>query len=127
MGRDSDSALTEAFRRRASARDLSPSASARRPVTSDVPARPLGICRVRTPLRVFRAHAVLTISDLLLVAVYAVPIAAAGEALCSHADTFEGLLRTEAHLAAIPSERNVAAIAGHGQITDNSPSKAEKG
>jgi hypothetical protein len=39
----------------------------------------------------------------------------------------EALLRTEAHLAAIPSERTVAAIVGHGQNTDIQPSRTERG
>ena len=47
--------------------------------------------------------------------------------IASQDDKREALLRTEAHLAALPSERNIAAIAGHGQITDNSASKAERG
>jgi integrase len=47
--------------------------------------------------------------------------------IASQDDKREALLRTEAHLAAIPSERNVAAIVGHGQNTDNQSPKAEKG
>jgi hypothetical protein len=39
----------------------------------------------------------------------------------------EPLLRTEAHLAALSSERKIAALAGHGQNTDNSASEAERG
>ena len=47
--------------------------------------------------------------------------------IASQDDKREALLRTEAHLAAIPSERNVAAIVGHGQNTDNQPSRTERG
>jgi len=47
--------------------------------------------------------------------------------IASQDDKREALFRTEAHLAATPSERNLAAIVGHGQITDKLPSKTEKG
>ena len=47
--------------------------------------------------------------------------------IASQDDKREALLRTEAHLAAIPSERNVAALVGHGQNTDILPSRTEKG
>jgi hypothetical protein len=47
--------------------------------------------------------------------------------IASQDDKREALLRTEAHLAALPSERNIAAIVGHGQNTDNSAPKAERG
>ena len=47
--------------------------------------------------------------------------------IASQEDQREALLRTEAHLAALPSERKIAAIAGHGQNTDKSASEAERG
>lgn len=47
--------------------------------------------------------------------------------ITSQDDKREALLRTEVHLAALPSERNIAAIARHGQNTDNSALKTERG
>ncbi len=47
--------------------------------------------------------------------------------IASQDDKRAALLRTEAHLAAIPAEGNVTAIAGHGQFTDNSAPKTERG
>jgi integrase len=46
--------------------------------------------------------------------------------IASQDDKREALLRTEAHLAALPGDRNVAAIVGHGQNTDNSAPKRKE-
>jgi integrase len=47
--------------------------------------------------------------------------------ITSNEDKREALIRTEAHLAAIPAEGNVTAIGGHGQNTDISTSGNGKG
>jgi integrase len=47
--------------------------------------------------------------------------------IASDADRREALIRTEAHLAAVSSERNVAAIAGHGQNTDKPAPETGRG
>ncbi len=47
--------------------------------------------------------------------------------ITSNDDKREALIRTEAHLAAIPAEGNVTAIGGHGQNTDISASGNGKG
>ena len=47
--------------------------------------------------------------------------------IASDADRREALIRTEAHLAAVSSVRNVAAIAGHGQNTDKPAPETGRG